>query len=208
MIKKIFIIIFIINSLFKTYSQTFIDEIIYKNVIIDYSQPVLITILLNNLNEKYKELIIYSNEKEVIPINYDLQDENISTITIEIYPESKEVPIQIIAILYNNKTLNYQTKLNFEKAVIFDNDQFIIKKHENFYITSLNENTDYRKTQLIIDNPSIIKFIANENKNDVIYHRLTALHPGITKIKLYTYDTIISRRNPTPYKVYTVTVKE
>jgi hypothetical protein len=207
--RNLFIVLLLIGN-FLIFSENLINKIIYKKVLLDFDQQVLINVYLNKID--IVDVAVYFNNKEIKNINKNLkslvrEDNNFyPSLNFELSGVKKDnnLHLEIFHTPFNASRVD--VNISFEKGIVVDGYNLRIGRDKFFFVKAgdfLSEEIFY---DIEIDNSSIIEKIDEVVKDNVLFYKFRSIKNGNTKIVIYKYDESLEKQNNLPYKSVRITV--
>ena len=188
-----------------------VNKILYKKVLIKYSQQSIINVFLNPIKYPVKDIFIYFNNKEVTHINKNLsphvndQGNFLPSLSFEVQDVKDENILEIFIVLKNDMTLSFDGLIYFEKGVVVEDDIFITRPNQVFFIRAGSAVEDGIYYTLKVDNNDILGLLDEVIFNNELYYRLKAKRSGKTKVKLFKYDESLENQSDYPFRILNIT---
>lgn len=211
--KSIFFLFLILANLIQIFPDNIVNRILYKKVIIKYNQQSIINVYLNPLKPPVKDVFVYFNNKEIKDVNKNLVSYNknnsnfLPSLSFEVEGVKKENFLELFIVLNDETTLNYDGTITFEKGLVLEEDNFVVKKNQIFFLKVNDEIDEGIYYSIKVDNQDIINKLEEIVFEGILYYRLKSKRTGSTKLKIFRYDSSIETQNDFPYKIITIISK-
>lgn len=210
--KVVSLLIFLLLiSVFPLSGTNIVNKILYKKVLIKYSQKSVINVVLNPVKVPIKEVYVYFNNEEIKGINKNLKpytsnsDYFLPTFNFEVQNVKDENVLEVFIVLENNMTLSYDGIINFRKGIIVEEDSLIIKRDQVFFIKVGDYQEEGVYYSIKIESSEIVSKLEELVFEGVLYYKLKSRQQGTTRIDIFKYDEMLENQSEYPYKVLTVT---
>jgi hypothetical protein len=205
MLKRYFFIYLLLSTSVAIYSENFINKIIYKKVVLDYEQPVLINVFLNN-KVYASDIDVFFNDIEIKKINKNLKsyirDDNTfyPSFNFEVDQVKKENVLKVNIYSSPSDYSTVKVNLNFEKAMVIDGNIFKIARDKYFFIKAGEFINDEIFYNIEIENDSVIEKIDEIIKDNILYYKFKTLKVGNTKVEIFKFEESLEKQNNLPFK--------
>lgn len=214
MIRIMIVLAFYFISAFVVFGQTdIVSKVFYKKVVLDYNQPSLINVVLNN-NKNISNVVIYFNSENITSFNkedYIGSDfiKLISSINFEVTCVRQDSNLEIYFEFQDGTVNSYEALLSFEKGFILTESNLTIGNNRIFFISADFDDDDVNDSfEIEIANPDVVMLLEDVDFNSKHYFKVRSRGQGGSIVKVLKSEDEVDNGKPYINNIFYINVIE
>ena len=192
MIKYNVLIVLFFSFLHINADDKYIKTVLYKKLIYDYTIPSVVNVILKNTSD-IQNITIFLNSKSINNFNKVANTENGRIESVNFLINHYENNNYLEIFFENNAGIVtvFETVLNFEKSIIFNDDTFYVNINKYFLIPTNNRKEECDNSieyELELSNSNLILYPNDIRISNQKYFVLKSVDSGDCIIKINISD--------------------